>query len=117
MGNLLFTLYVLLIASIISIVINVVYIYIATKFKLFKEFTKFLTEDIEKDKEEAIYIITPPISWVVTMIILGFLIYKLIIKPLYYILLYPFVKIWYFLTEVLFRPIRKNIFKNNIEKW
>ena len=117
MGNLLFVLYVLLIVSLACIVFNVAYIYIATKFKLFRGFTKFLTEDIEKDKEEAIYIITPPISWVVTMIILGFLLYKLILKPLYYILLYPFVKIWYFLTEVLFRPIRKNMFKNNIEKW
>ena len=114
MGNFLTVLYVLLIVCVACVIINVAYIYIATKFKLFRGFTKFLTEDIETD---AVYIITPPFSIVVSLIVIGFLIYKLILKPLYYMILYPFVKIWYFITEILFKPIRKNIFKNTIEKW
>lgn len=117
MENLLFSLYVLLIICGACIVINVAYIYIATKFKLFRGFTKFLTEDIEKDVEDAVYIITPPFSIAVSLIVIGFLIYKLVLKPFYYVILYPFVKIWYFITEILFKPIRKNIFKNTIEKW
>jgi hypothetical protein len=117
MGNFLTALYVLLIICVACVIINVAYIYIATKFKLFKGFTKFLTEDLEKSEEDAVYIITPPFSMAVSLIVIGFLTYKLILKPFYYVILYPFVKIWYFITEILFKPIRKNIFKNKIEKW
>lgn len=117
MGNFLTALYVLLIVCVACVIINVAYIYIATKFKLFKGFTKFLTEDLEKNAKDAVYIITPPFSIAVSLIVIGFLTHKLILKPFYYVILYPFVKIWYFITEILFKPIRKNIFKNTIEKW
>lgn len=102
---------------VIPIIFNFCYLFIAVKFNLFKDFTKWLTEeDDDFANNNGLWFFTPPMCLQVFVIILIFLAYKLILRPLYYITFYPLEKLFEAFSKALYKPIDKTIFKNKLDE-
>ena len=97
---------------------NYVYLYIATKFGLFRKFTEWLTEDEnywgEKKYTPLWWFFVPPLCIVPFFSIVLFFIYKMFIKPLYQIFIRPIVNIIHLFYSILVKPIKKNMFYSEL---
>lgn len=102
---------------VIPIIFNFCYLFIAVKFNLFKDFTKWLTEeDDDFASNNGLWFFTPPMCLQIFMIILLYLVYKLILRPLYYLTFYPLIKLFEAFSKALYKPIDKTIFKNKLDE-
>ena len=103
----------------VTVVINYVYLYISTKFGIWKEFTKWLIEDdsIWSTRKYIPFwwLFIPPHCICPSFAIVVFLLYKLFFKPLYSITIYPISKLVVWLCNFIFKPIKKNIFYSELE--
>lgn len=107
-------------AWLIMVVINYVYLYVATKFGVFKEFTKWLMTDdsywFTQPKQVPFWwFFIPPYCMMFSIAIVAFLLYRLLFKPLYNITIYPISKLVVWLCNFLFKPIKRNIFYSELE--
>lgn len=107
-------------AWLIMVVINYVYLYISTKFGIFKEFTKeLMTKDdcwcSEPETAPFWWFFIPPHCIIFSIAIVIFLSYKFFLKPLYSITIYPISKLVVWLCNFLFKPIKRNIFYSELE--
>lgn len=108
-------------AWLIMVVINYVYLYISTKFGIFKEFTKELMtiDDHWYSEPKTVpfwWFFIPPYCMLFSFTIVVFLLYRLILKPLYSITIYPISKLVVWFCNFLFKPIKRNIFYSELEK-
>ena len=107
-------------AWLIMVVINYVYLYVATKFGIFKEFTKWLMTDdsywfTQPRQVPFWWFFIPPYCMMFSIAIVAFLLYRLILKPLYSITIYPISKLVVWFSNFLFKPIKRNIFYSELE--
>ena len=107
-------------AWLIMVVINYVYLYVATKFGIFKEFTKWLMTDDSYWFTQPIQVpfwwfFIPPYCMMFSIAIVVFLLYRLLFKPLYNITIYPISKLVVWFSNFLFKPIKRNIFYSELE--
>lgn len=110
----------LCLAWLAMVVINYVYLYISTRFGIFKEFTKeLMTKDDHWYSEPKTvpfwWFFMPPYCMISSLAIVAFLLYRLILKPLYSITIYPLSKLVVWFCNFLFRPIKRNIFYSELE--
>lgn len=110
----------LCLAWLTMVVINYVYLYISTKFGIFKEFTKWLMTDdsywFTQPKQVPFWwFFIPPDCMMFSIAIVAFLLYRLLFKPLYNITIYPISKLVVWLCNFLFKPIKRNIFYSELE--
>ena len=104
----------------IMVVINYVYLYISTKFGIFKEFTKWLMTDdsywfTQPRQVPFWWFFIPPYCMMFSIAIVAFLLYRLLFKPLYNITIYPISKLVVWLCNFLSKPIKRNIFYSELE--
>jgi len=107
-------------AWLIMVVINYVYLYVATKFGIFKEFTKWLMTDdsywFTRPRQVPFWwFFVPPYCMMFSIAIVAFLLYRLILKPLYSITIYPISKLVVWIGDFIFKPIKRNIFYSELE--
>ena len=88
--------------SIVCPIINYTYLFLSFKFKFHKEFVKCITDDTEYDA-----FITPFMSQVSTWLIFIYVSYRLLLRPLFYLVVTLPLKGVEWLSEVLFKPIKK----------
>ena len=74
-------------AWLIMVVINYVYLYVATKFGIFKEFTKWLMTDdsywfTQPRQVPFWWFFMPPYCMMFSIAIVAFLLYRLLFKPI-----------------------------------
>lgn len=110
MEKLLFLLYGFGIISVICPIINYAYLFLATRLNFHQEFVDFFLED----SECGYYFFTPVLSCMVACTIILYVLYKLILKPLYIILIGIPFEGFKWLSDILLKPILKNQFKNKL---
>jgi len=111
MEKLLFLLYCFGIISVICPIINYVYLFLATRLNFHQEFVDFL---LDENIECRYYFFTPVLSCMVVCTIILYVLYKLILKPLYIILIGIPFEGFKWLSNILLKPILKNQFKNKL---
>ena len=110
MEKLLLLLYCFGIISVICPIINYAYLFLATRLNFHQEFVDELLED----SECRYYFFTPGFSYMTACIIILYVLYKLILKPLYIILIGIPSEGFKWLSDILLKPILKNQFKNKL---
>lgn len=99
---------------VIPIVFNFCYLFIAVKLNIFKDFTKWIID--EEYGYNELWLFAPLMSLQTFMLIFLYLVYKLILTPLYYLTFYPLEKFFKVFSKVLYKPINKTIFKNKLNE-
>ena len=101
-----------IIISVVCPIINYVYLFLAFKLKFGKEFVSFLMDFCNNEK---VYFITPIMSSIPTFCIIVYLMYELLLKPLSCILIKIPMMGFVWLSNILFKPINKMQFMNEID--
>ena len=109
----------------IMAVVNYGYLYIATKFGFWKEFTEWMIKDDDIwDNRERIYkvkytplrmFLLPPHCIFPFIFIIAVSMYKFIFKPFYIIFIRPLIRLVDLLGDILYRPIKRNAFYEELE--
>lgn len=112
MEKLLAIIYFFGVLSVICPIINYLYLYLASKFKFHQGFVNWLMGDTNEDY----FFFAPLCSWVTSFFIIIAVLYSLVFKPLYYvIIIFPLKGIEWF-SKILMKPIKKVQFKNKISQ-
>lgn len=107
-------LYFCLIWAIIAVV-NYGYLYIATKFGFWKEFTEWMMTWDNKVYTPLRMFLLPPYCIFPFIFIIAVSMYKFIFKPFYIILIRPLIRLVDLLGDILYRPIKRNAFYEELE--
>jgi len=112
MENLLLLFYWFCALSVICPIINYAYLYLASKFKFHQGFVNWLMDDTN----EYYFFFAPLCSLVTSFFIIIAVLYSLVFKPLYYVIItFPLKGIEWF-SKILMIPIKKVQFKNKLNE-
>ena len=100
----------LVVPSIVCPIINYTYVFLSLKFKFHKAFVKWLMTDGDYS-----VFITPFMSQAITFFIVMYLFYRVLLRPLYYLLVTLPTNGFDWLSEILFKPIKKIQFINELD--
>jgi hypothetical protein len=104
----------------IMAVVNYGYLYVATKFGFWKEFTEWLIKDDNIWTNETKYtplwqFLLPPHCILPFIAIIVVSMYKFIFKPFYIIFIRPLIRFVDLLGDILYKPIKRNVFYEELE--
>lgn len=107
--------YILLACLILPSVINYACLYLMIKFGIFTEFVKSLTEDKDifgRTTYSPLWSFVTPI-WCMyySIIIVIFLLYRLVIKPI----CYPIYRAFVFVYHIIINPLEKSLFRFRLD--
>lgn len=96
--------------SIVCPIINYTYLFLSFKFKFHKEFVKWIMDDAGYCA-----FITPFMSQVSAWLIFIYVSYRLLLRPLFYLVVTLPLKGFELLSEILFKPIKKMQFIDELD--
>lgn len=101
-------------------VVNYGYLYIATKFGFWKEFTEWMIKDDDIWDNKVKYtplrmFLLPPYCIFPFIAIIVVSMYKFIFKPFYIIFIRPLIRLVDLLGDILYKPIKRNVFYEELE--